>query len=203
MASEPGGAKRAFDLTVALLAAPFAAALAAPFAAALAIELRASPWFTQERVGLGGKPFRIHKLRTMRASRDGEEPDRTVRDWKAERFSPPDRHDPRIGRVGRIARKASVDELPNLLNVLRGEMSLVGPRPEVPEIAAQYPERVRRRLAALPGIAGLAQMQGRSDLTYEETLTYDLQYVENHSVLTDIPILFSCLLASFRGKGAR
>ncbi len=203
MASEPGGAKRAFDVTVTLLVAPFAAVLAAPFAAALAIELRANPWFRQERVGLSGKPFRIHKLRTMRAARNGEERDRTVRNWKAERFNPPDWRDPRIGRVGHIARRVSIDELPNLLNVLRGEMSLVGPRPEIPEIVTQYPECFRRRQDALPGIAGLAQMRGRSDLTYEETLTYDLRYVENHSVLTDIPILFFSLLASFRGKGAR
>ena len=201
--SEPSSAKRAFDLAVTLVAAPFGALIAAPFAVSLAVELRGSPWFVQERVGRGGRPFRMYKLRTMRSAEPDGEVDHRVRDWSAELFNPANRDDPRIGRVGRIARTASVDEIPNLLNVLAGAMSLVGPRPEIPEIVAQYPERFHRRHDVLPGIAGLAQMRGRSDLTYEETLTYDLEYVDSHSVLIDVHILVRSFLAALRGRGAR
>ena len=201
--TQPHTAKRAFDLTLTLLAAPFAALLAAPFSIALAVELRGSPWFVQQRVGRRGRPFRMQKLRTMRATAPGEEPEHTVRDWGSELFNPADRRDPRIGPVGRFVRRASIDEIPNLLNVLRGEMSLVGPRPEIPEIVAQYPQRFRRRHDVLPGIAGIAQMRGRSDLTYEETLTYDLEYVDSHSVLIDVHILARSFVAALRGRGAR
>jgi len=201
--SEPSSAKRAFDLAVTVVAAPFAALIAAPFAIALAVELRGSPWFVQERVGRRGRPFRMYKLRTMRRAGLEGETDHTVRDWSAELFNPAGRRDPRIGRVGRFVRAASVDEIPNLVNVLAGEMSLVGPRPEIPEIVAQYPERFHRRHDVLPGIAGLAQMRGRSDLTYEETLTYDLEYVDSHSVLIDVHILIRSFLAALRGRGAR
>ncbi|MCL6646548.1 MAG: sugar transferase, partial [Dehalococcoidia bacterium] len=93
--------------------------------------------------------------------------------------------------------------LPQLINVLKGEMSLVGPRPEIPQIVAQYPAHYHRRHDVLPGIAGLAQLNGRSDLTYDETITYDLAYVDNHSLRGDIAILLKTLLAVLKGSGAR
>ena len=201
--SVPSSAKRIWDAILAIIAVPFAIVVAAPFALALAIELRGSPWFVQERVGGSGRPFQLHKLRTMRTAHPGEERDYTVQDWSTELFNPPERHEPRIGRIGRITRALSVDELPNLVNVLRGEMSLVGPRPEIPEIVAQYPDHYHRRHNVLPGIAGLAQMHGRSNLTYAETLTYDLEYVDSHSALIDIHILFRSFLTVLQGRGAR
>ena len=118
-------------------------------------------------------------------------------------FSPPGEREPRLTRWGAFARKTSVDELPNLVNVLKGEMSLVDPRPELPEIVAQYPAAYHRRHDVLPGITGLAQASGRSDLTYDEIVTYDLRYVDRHSVMTDIHILWRTFSQALAGKGAR
>lgn len=195
--------KRVFDVALTLLAAPMVVPVVAVMALVLAIELRGNPIFLQERIGLHGRPFTMYKLRTMRHARPGELPVRKVDDFATFVFSPKGDRDPRLTRWGSFARKTSIDELPNLLNVLKGEMSLVGPRPELPEIVAQYPERYHRRHDVLPGIAGLAQVNGRSDLTYEEIATYDLTYVEHHSVLSDIHILLRTALVVLRGSGAR
>ena len=196
-------AKRLFDVAVTLAVAPLAIVVGGVFAALLAVELRGSPWFTQTRIGLNGRPFTIHKLRTMRHARAGEEPRYAIEDWSTFVFTPPGRRDPRIGRIGALARKTSIDELPNLINVLKGEMSLVGPRPELPEIVAQYPDAYHRRHEVLPGIAGLAQIQGRSNLTYDETVSYDLAYVDRHSLRSDIHILLRTVLVVLSGSGAR
>lgn len=196
-------AKRVFDLGLTILTLPLWALAIALMAAILAVELRGNPFFVQERVGLHGRPFRMYKLRTMRYPRPGEEDHYQVQDFSSFVFAPPDRPNPRITRVGAFARKTSLDELPNLINVLLGEMSLVGPRPEIPEIVAQYPPEYHRRHDVLPGIAGLAQVNGRSDLTYDETATYDLDYVDNHSVLRDVQILLKTALSVARGSGAR
>ena len=188
---------------VTLITAPLWLPLMLVSALALAVELRGNPFFVQERVGLRGHRFRMLKLRTMRHPIPGEEEHYQVEDFSEFVFAPTDRPHPRITRLGAFARKTSLDELPNLFNVLKGEMSLVGPRPEIPEIVAQYPEAFHRRHEVLPGIAGLAQMKGRSDLTYEQTLTYDLDYVDHHSVLADMQILLKTALAAVRGSGAR
>lgn len=196
-------AKRIFDLTLTLLGAPVALLIAGIMALLLAIELGGNPIFVQERIGLHGRPFRMYKLRTMRHPRPGEVQPHTIDDWNTFVFSPPGSRDPRLTRLGAFARKTSIDELPNLLNVLKGEMSLVGPRPELPEIVSQYPEHYHDRHTVLPGIAGLAQAKGRSDLTYDEIVTYDLAYVADHSVMTDVHILWQTFLTVLRGAGAR
>lgn len=195
--------KRLFDLYVTLLIAPVAVIVVAAFAAVLAAELRGNPFFVQERIGYRGRPFRMFKLRTMRHAAPGEADRYVIQDFSTFVFSPPGQVHPRLTRFGAIARKLSIDELPNLLNVFKGEMSLVGPRPELPEIVAQYPAHYHRRHQVLPGITGLAQASGRSDLTYDETLTYDLAYVEHHSVLTDIHILWRTAAVVLTGAGAR
>ncbi len=105
--------------------------------------------------------------------------------------------------IGRFMRSTSVDELPNLINVLRGEMSIVGPRPDVPELVAQYPAEYQRRHSVRPGITGLAQINGRSSLTYEEMMLYDLEYVDHHSLLRDLVILAKTLPAVLSQRGAR
>ena len=191
------------DVSITLLTSPLWLFAMLVTAVALAIELRGNPFFVQERIGLNGRPFRIFKLRTMRHPGPGEEEHYDVEDFSTFVFAPPDRPNPRVTRVGGFARRTSLDELPNLFNVLAGQMSLVGPRPEIPEIVAQYPPAYHRRHSVLPGIAGLAQVNGRSDLTYDETVTYDLEYVENHSVMTDFHILWQTALAVVRGSGAR
>jgi len=195
--------KRIFDVTLTLLSLPFVVVVVGVMAAVLACELRGNPFFVQQRVGLRGKPFRMLKLRTMRHANAGEEPDRTVDDWDTFVFAPAGQPDPRVTRWGAFARSKSIDELPNLWNVLKGEMSIVGPRPEIPEIVLQYPERYHRRHDVLPGIAGLAQLNGRSDLTYDEIATYDLEYVAQHSMLTDLQILWRTAGIVLRGSGAR
>jgi lipopolysaccharide/colanic/teichoic acid biosynthesis glycosyltransferase len=196
-------AKRVFDLAVTLLVAPVAVPVATLMALVLWIELHGNPFFVQTRIGLKGRPFRMYKLRTMRHLKPGEAEDRQVEDFGTYQFTKPGYRDPRLTRWGAFARKTSIDELPNLINVLKGDMSLVGPRPELPEIVAQYPERYHRRHDVLPGIAGLAQVNGRSDLTYDDIATYDLAYVEHHSVLTDIHILWRTAFVVLKGSGAR
>ena len=192
-----------FDLAATLAFAPLAAAITAVMALALAMELRGWPLFVQERVGLRGAPFRMYKLRTMRHAAPGGEPERVVQDWQRYVFTPGDEPQPRVTRLGAFARRTSLDELPNLVNVFLGQMSLVGPRPEVPELVAQYPPEYHRRHEVLPGIAGLAQLNGRSDLPYDAIINYDLAYVDDHSLLTDLRILVLTGWAVACGAGAR
>jgi lipopolysaccharide/colanic/teichoic acid biosynthesis glycosyltransferase len=197
-------AKRVFDVTVTLLIAPFAFIAATAMAAVLAVELRGSPFFVQQRIGLHGHPFRMYKLRTMRHLAPGEAPPAyRVCDWSTFVFSPSGVRDPRLTRWGAFARHLSIDEIPNLLNVLAGDMSLVGPRPEIPEIVAQYPPLYHRRHDVRPGIAGLAQVSGRSDLAYDDIMKYDLAYVDDHSLLMDLRILGQTVRVVLRGSGAR
>jgi lipopolysaccharide/colanic/teichoic acid biosynthesis glycosyltransferase len=112
------------------------------------------------------------------------------------------RRDPRVTRVGRVLRRLSLDELPQLLNVLRGEMSLVGPRPPLPEEVEKYGTDMRRRLVVKPGMTGLWQVSGRSDLSWEESVRLDLRYVENWSLILDLQILWKTWSAVIRGEGA-
>ncbi|MFN0093729.1 MAG: sugar transferase [Dehalococcoidia bacterium] len=195
--------KRAFDAGVTLAVAPFSLIVTLAMAIALAVELRGWPFFVQARVGLNETPFRMYKLRTMRHAKPGEEPARVVDDWEHYVFSPPGGVHPRITRLGGFARRTSLDELPNLLNVFLGQMSLVGPRPEIPEIVEQYPDAYRRRHSVRPGIAGLAQVRGRSDLPYDEIMKYDLAYVDDHSFLGDLRLLCETAQVVIRREGAR
>jgi lipopolysaccharide/colanic/teichoic acid biosynthesis glycosyltransferase len=106
-------------------------------------------------------------------------------------------------RIGRVLRSTSLDELPNLFNVLRGDMSIIGPRPEVPELVEQYLPEYQRRHAVRPGITGLAQVSGRGSLTYEETMHYDLQYVDDHSFIRDLAILARTVPTVLSRRGAQ
>lgn len=196
-------AKSLVDVLLTLLVAPVALATVGVFAVILAVELRGNPFFVQTRVGLHERPFRMYKLRTMRHAKAGEEKTYAIEDWGRFVFSPAGEVDPRVTRWGAIARKTSIDELPNLLNVLKGEMSIVGPRPEIPEIVRQYPAEYRRRHDVLPGIAGLAQVMGRSDLAYADIMRYDLQYVDDHSLRGDLAIMMKTALQVAAGSGAR
>jgi lipopolysaccharide/colanic/teichoic acid biosynthesis glycosyltransferase len=112
------------------------------------------------------------------------------------------RNDPRVTAVGTHLRRWSIDELPQLLNVLRGDMSLVGPRPALPDEAAKYADHVRRRLVVKPGLTGLWQVNGRSDLTWEESVRLDLRYVENWSFALDVQIMWKTISALIRRSGA-
>jgi lipopolysaccharide/colanic/teichoic acid biosynthesis glycosyltransferase len=157
--------------------------------------------FRQERVGLNGRRFCCLKFRTMTAA--AMPGWRTIADFTSYQFNPGGRRDARLTRAGAILRRTSVDELPQLLNVLRGEMALVGPRPEVPAIVAQYPPAYHRRHAVPPGVTGLAQVSGRADLSYAQTVAYDLDYVRRRSARLDLTIVWRTVAAVASGAGAR
>ena len=161
--------------------------------------------FRQQRAGKDGRIFMMLKFRTMRAHPDGSEspaPVPQVADFESYVF------DPLYGgkqytRIGHLLRTTSIDELPNLFNVLKGDMSIVGPRPEVPELVEQYRPEYHRRHSVRPGITGLAQVNGRASLTYEKTIAYDLEYVDHHSLLRDLGILARTVPAVLSRNGAR
>ena len=167
-------------------------ALASPFlgAAALAIKLddRGPVLYRQKRVGRDGREFELLKLRTMVVGAEGQ-----GAGWAV------DRGDPRITRVGRALRRLSLDELPQLWNVVRGEMSLIGPRPTLQYQVDQYSPHQRRRLDVRPGITGWAQVQGRASLPWEERIELDVWYVEHRSPWLDAKILARTPLALFGG----
>jgi exopolysaccharide biosynthesis polyprenyl glycosylphosphotransferase len=146
--------------------------------------------FQQERVGRGGKIFQIQKFRTMYA------------DVERYAVAPKDGSDSRITPFGRFLRITSLDELPQLFNVLKGEMSLVGPRPEMPFIVEAYDEWQRRRLSVKPGITGLWQILGRKDLPMHENLQYDFYYIRNRSLGQDLAIMARTIGAVFSRRGA-
>jgi exopolysaccharide biosynthesis polyprenyl glycosylphosphotransferase len=170
---------------------------------ALTIRLhdRGPAFFTQVRVGKHGRVFRIYKFRTMVV--DAEQRRTQLldsNDTDGVLFKL--RNDPRVTAVGIHLRRWSIDELPQLVNVLLGDMSLVGPRPAVPEEVAEYADYVRRRLVVKPGLTGLWQVNGRSDLSWEETVRLDLRYVENWSFALDLQILWKTISALLGGAGA-
>lgn len=156
-------------------------------ALAIRMDSRGPIFFRQVRIGKAGVPFEIYKFRTMRA------------DARPYAFSPKHPCDSRITRVGRILRRTSLDELPQLWNVLTGEMSLVGPRPEMPFIASQYSEREQHRLQVTPGITGLWQISGDRSFLIHENLHYDLYYISNRSFFMDIAILLHTVVFAMRG----
>ncbi|MEU8381412.1 sugar transferase [Streptosporangium sp. NPDC048865] len=178
--------------------------LGAPMLAIAALIRATSPGpalFRQVRVGKGGTEFRVVKFRTMVVDAERLKID-LERENEFDGVLFKIRNDPRITRVGAFLRRYSLDELPQLLNVLRGEMSLVGPRPPLPDEVRQYGADVRRRLVVKPGMTGLWQVSGRSDLTWEESVRLDLRYVENWSLFLDLQILWKTWSAVTGGEGA-
>ena len=190
---------RLADIFIAALGLALLWPLLALLALMIRLESPGSPIFLQARVGKNGRVFRVFKLRTMRADAPG--PDLTVEDFDAFVFQP--RHDPRHTRIGRVLRVTSLDEAPQLLNVLRGEMAIVGPRPDMPEVVAQYPPSFHERHRVPPGLTGLAQVNGRAELTVGTTMAYDLAYVRRRSDRLDISILLRTAAVVLRKTGAR
>jgi lipopolysaccharide/colanic/teichoic acid biosynthesis glycosyltransferase len=170
--------RRALDIVLGGLALALAAPVLALAALAVKLDSRGPAFYRQRRSGLHGEPFDMFKLRTMV---DGAEHVGAGLAINA--------GDSRITRVGALLRRTSLDELPNLLNVLRGEMSLVGPRPTLPAQVAQYTPRQRARLSVKPGITGWAQVNGRASLPWSQRIELDLYYVEHRSLLLDLRIL--------------
>jgi lipopolysaccharide/colanic/teichoic acid biosynthesis glycosyltransferase len=180
--------KRALDLLVATLLLVLTAPFLALGALAVRIEDRGPMLFRQRRVGLRGSDFELLKLRTMITGAEHQGAGYAV-----------DRDDPRITRVGRVLRRLSIDELPQLWNVLHGEMSIVGPRPTLRYQVEQYTPRQRRRLDVKPGITGWAQVNGRARLSWPERIELDVWYVEHQSFWLDLRILARTPIALFGG----
>jgi lipopolysaccharide/colanic/teichoic acid biosynthesis glycosyltransferase len=158
-------------------------------------------FFVDRRAGEGGKPFYMIKFRTMVAG--AQHRLREVLDLdELEHPMFKLRVDPRVTRIGRFLRRTSLDELPQLLNVLRGDMTLVGPRPEQLELVERYRPEHRFRLGVRPGLTGPMQVYGRGELTFEERLAVEREYVENLSLRRDLRIMLLTIAAVFRGKGA-
>jgi lipopolysaccharide/colanic/teichoic acid biosynthesis glycosyltransferase len=171
-------ASRALDLAVATLALAITAPLLAVAAVLIKLESRGPVFYRQRRVGLRGDPFELWKLRTMVPGAEAMGAGIYVLEG-----------DSRITRTGRLLRRFSLDELPNLVNVIRGEMAVVGPRPTVQDQVDRYTDRQRRRLEVKPGITGWAQVNGRTSLAWPERIELDVWYVEHRSLRLDLRIL--------------
>lgn len=206
--------KRLLDVAGAAIALVLLAPVMAAVALAVALSSRGPVVFRQVRVGLHGRPFVFYKFRTMfhgvddAVHRDfvarlirGEAPEEPGADGHAGSFKL--QQDPRITPLGRFLRRTSLDELPQFLNVLRGDMSLVGPRPPLPYEAAQYSPWHRRRLAGKPGITGPWQVDGRSQVPFDEMVRMDLAYLERCSPGLDLRLLARTVFVVLRGDGAR
>ena len=170
--------RRAFDIAVAGAALSITSPILAIAIVAIRLETPGHPIYRQRRIGKDGVPFDVLKLRTMVAGAESLGSGLAVNEG-----------DPRITRVGAILRRFSVDELPNLVNVLRGDMAIIGPRPTLPVQVEQYTERQRGRLALRPGITGWAQVNGRTALPWHERIELDLWYIEHRSLRLDLQIL--------------
>ncbi len=182
--------RRAFDVVVAATALAMAAPLLLIAIVAIRLESKGSAIYRQRRVGQHGREFDVLKLRTMVSGAETMGAGLSVNTGDA-----------RITRVGRLLRRTSLDELPNLVNVLRGDMAIVGPRPTLPVQVAQYTERERGRLAVKPGITGWAQVNGRTSLPWTERIELDLWYIEHRSWRLDLEILLRSARLVLAGEG--
>jgi len=204
-------AKRVMDVALCLLAIPLVLSLLAICALAIRLDSPGPVLFIQERIGKGGRRFRLFKFRTMHHNLDDSSHRTFMKafvngqiggDGDGREIYKPIQTS-QITRVGRILRKTSLDELPQLINVLRGEMSLVGPRPNVSWEVEEYQGWHSERLEVLPGITGLAQVRGRSGITFDSIVKYDIEYIERQNLALDLKILWWTVVSVLFGKGAR
>jgi exopolysaccharide biosynthesis polyprenyl glycosylphosphotransferase len=157
--------------------------------------------FKQTRIGLNGEPFTIYKFRTMVKNADKMFNKRVDKESLSS-FVFQDKDDPRVTRSGKFLRKWSLDELPQLFNIIKGDMSLIGPRPEIPDIVKLYSDYEKIRLLMKPGVSGLAQVNGRGNLELGETIAYDVEYVKNFSLWLDFKIFLKTFKVVFLREGA-
>lgn len=165
------------------------------FAILVKLDSEGPAFYTQIRVGKNNEEFKIYKLRSMKINAEKE----TGATWASV-------DDPRVTRVGRFIRKTRIDELPQFLNILTGDMCIIGPRPERPDLVSQFEKEIpnfRSRLAVKPGITGLAQVNGGYDISPQEKLELDLQYIENFGFIQDLKIFFLTIKVVITGEGAR
>jgi lipopolysaccharide/colanic/teichoic acid biosynthesis glycosyltransferase len=182
--------RRAFDVLVAATALALTSPVLLLSVLAIRLESKGHPIYRQRRIGKDGRPFDVLKLRTMVAGAESMGSGLAVNEG-----------DPRITRVGAVLRRFSIDELPNLVNVLKGDMAIIGPRPTVPVQVEQYTDRQRGRLQVKPGITGWAQVNGRTSLPWDERIELDLWYVEHRSWRLDARILARTAAIVLGGDG--
>jgi lipopolysaccharide/colanic/teichoic acid biosynthesis glycosyltransferase len=182
--------RRAFDVVVAAAALALTSPVLALAILAIRLETKGHPIYRQRRIGKDGRPFDVLKLRTMVAGAESMGSGLAVNEG-----------DPRITRVGAVLRRFSIDELPNLVNVLKGDMAIIGPRPTVPVQVELYTDRQRGRLAVRPGITGWAQVNGRTSLPWDERIELDLWYIEHRSWRLDLRILTRTAAIVLGGEG--
>lgn len=194
--------KRVFDIVVSLIALVGTAIITIPVAIAIKVTDGGPIFYTQTRVGRRGKPFKMIKFRSMVVNADKMKSELAEQTGQKGRFIFKMKNDPRVTTVGRFIRKFSIDEFPQFLNVLRGDMSVVGPRPPLPEEVAQYNQTYATRMLVKPGITGPWQVSGRSNLSEEESEALDVTYVQNWSMLGDVVLLFRTVGAVVTHKGA-
>ena len=195
--------RRAFDVVASGIGLLVISPLLLGAAIAIRIDSRGPVFFAQERLGRRGRPFRLYKLRTMAIDAEGRKTALQAASAGAlsgVRFKL--RRDPRVTRVGAILRKFSIDELPQLWNVLRGDMTIIGPRPPVWREVALYDPAALRRLEVTPGLTCLWQVGGRSDLSFEEQVALDVEYIDHASLRSDVSILLRTIPAVVTGRGA-
>lgn len=193
--------KRCVDFTTALLFMPFMLVIYAIVGLMIKLDSRGPVLFAQTRIGKDGVPFTLFKFRSMSADADRIRDDlESLNESSGPTFKI--KFDPRITRVGAFLRRTSIDELPQLINVLKGDMSLVGPRPPLPREVEKYTEHQRGRLAVVPGLTCLWQIMGRSSLSFDQWVELDLEYINNQSLLLDIKIILLTIPAVLKGSGA-
>jgi exopolysaccharide biosynthesis polyprenyl glycosylphosphotransferase len=186
--------QRVFDVLLSTIGIMMSIPFIVIFGIAVKLDSPGPVFYTQERVGKGGRRFKVIKLRSM------------IRDAEKNGAQWAEKDDPRVTRVGRFIRKTRIDELPQFINVLRGDMSIIGPRPERPEFVIEFNEHIPgfiERLCVRPGLTGWAQVNGGYEITPEEKLALDLYYIENRNPKLDLLILVKTLQVVFTGHGAR
>ena len=203
--------KRFLDLTICLAILPFVLPTIILFSIIIILDSPGWPIFSQVRIGKDCKPFCMYKLRTMRIEYDNGMDQKTMKSYIVGEVDHSDKMHSRaifkppiednITRVGRFLRNTSLDELPQLFNIIKGEMSVVGPRPNVPWEVEAYKDWHYERLEVLPGITGIAQVSGRSSITFDELVSYDLKYVRNQSLRYDLIILLKTIWIVLRREG--
>lgn len=194
-------AKRFFDIVLSLCGLVILSPLFLITAVAIRLDSKGPAFYSQKRIGKNGKPFKMYKFRSMCVDAE-QQLERLAalneRDGPTFKIT----HDPRVTRVGRFIRKTCIDELPQLINILRGEMSLVGPRPPLPNEVAVYTPYQMRRLGVTPGLTCFWQATKGEDTTFEEWVEMDLKYIRERSLKTDIKILFLTVRVVLLGKGS-
>lgn len=193
--------KRAFDIVVSIAAMPFLLPILALVAVAIKLDSEGPVFFLQKRVGKYGKTFYCYKFRSMYKDADARKAElMQFNEAKGVVFKM--KNDPRVTRVGKLLRKTSLDELPQIINVLKGDMSLVGPRPPVPSEVQVYKFEYLRRLEAMPGITGLQQVVARTGLEFDRWVELDVEYIQQASLHKDIEILAKTIPAVITQRGA-